>query len=148
VFPFASARLAPHTMLLVAGLLAWCLAGCGGSAPPEPATVAPPTPPTPEMLVRVVPALCDATRAAGRDVPEARAIFEDRAHQDLHALAAHAQAQDRAAAGRLLEAKNVVEQDIQFPRRWGHLAGNLVALTETTRATLTVLAVPAPTCPG
>jgi hypothetical protein len=146
VLPLPSSRLTPPTRLLVAGLLAGCLAGCGPAPPPDPLADAG-TPPSPQALVRVVPALCEATRAAGRDVPEARAIFEDRAHQDLHALAAHAQRRDRATAGRLLEAKNVVEQDIQFPARWGDLAGNLGTLTETTRATLATLSVAAPPCP-
>lgn len=55
-------------------------------------------------------ALCDAVaQVRAGAVREARATFDDRAHESLHNVAAVVQDSDRAAAARLLEAKQVVE---------------------------------------
>ena len=56
-------------------------------------------------------AVCDVAALAGAgDQEAAQAAFRDRAHEPLHELAtAAADSGDRSAAGRLLEAKNVVE---------------------------------------
>lgn len=62
--------------------------------------------------------LCAATEAAaeGRD-DEVSALFADRAHQQLHDLAAAVAKRDRAMAGRLLEVKQEVEADLEDGRR-------------------------------
>lgn len=96
--------------------------------------------------MRLVPALCDATRAAASSAAEARTIFDNRIHQDLHRLAAQTQTHDTATAARLLEAKSVVEQDFQSEKRRSRLAGDLAALTAATRAALEALSVSAPAC--
>lgn len=66
---------------------------------------------------RIYHEVCAARDAAasGRD-PQATRLFLDRAHGPLHDLAADAAEVDRAAAGRLLEAKNAVETVIEERR--------------------------------
>lgn len=61
-------------------------------------------------------ALCDSeTALAESDVARAGALFADRAHQPLHELAAEVGIDDRSAAARLLEAKQVVEAGFGTP---------------------------------
>lgn len=58
--------------------------------------------------------VCQAADAASHGNPAgARTAFFDRAHQPLHELAAAAQESDRAAAARLLEAKERVETGLE-----------------------------------
>ncbi|HEX2064101.1 MAG TPA: hypothetical protein VHE80_06740, partial [Acidimicrobiales bacterium] len=62
---------------------------------------------------RAYAGLCTARSAArSGEVASAGNAFSDRAHQPLHELAARAAERDRAAAGRLLEAKQAVEGDL------------------------------------
>lgn len=74
-----------------------------------------------EQLQRAVAALCDAQDFAQRDdLENARAAFQDRAHDDLHTIAAALDAQDRATESRILRAKNRIETDFS--------AGDLAAI--------------------
>ena len=58
--------------------------------------------------------VCRAGEAARQGDPVgARAAFFDRSHQPLHELAAVTQERDRAAAARLLEAKERVESGLE-----------------------------------
>lgn len=58
--------------------------------------------------------VCQAAESASHGDPAgARATFFDRSHQPLHELAAAAQERDRAAAARLLEAKERVETGLE-----------------------------------
>lgn len=47
------------------------------------------------------------------DVVSGRTVFYDRVHERLHAIAAEAQEIDAVAAGSLLEAKQLVEADLE-----------------------------------
>lgn len=60
--------------------------------------------------------LCEARRLAGRGlVGGAETVFQDRAHAYLHELARETARTNREAAGRLLEAKQLVEQAFGQP---------------------------------
>jgi hypothetical protein len=71
-------------------------------------------------------------------------VFFDRAHDQLHELARRAGERDRAATARLLEAKNKVEQDFLYPRTWDKVAGDMAALDDAARVTLTAAGAAAP----
>lgn len=80
----------------------------------------------------VVVAMCDAATASTTD--EAVAAFE-RDHDLLHGLARELQDMDeRAPAGRLLEAKQVVEADIADDVPSGRLFRDLATLLDATLA--------------
>lgn len=92
--------------------------------------------------------LCQAGQAASRgDAAGARAVFFDRSHQPLHELAAAAQERDRAAAARLLEAKERVESGLEKPSPT--LADDLDTLAVVTGRAMAVAGGgdPGP-CPG
>lgn len=82
-----------------------------------------------EMLA----SLCEARMvAADGEVDDAGAIFEDDVHVRLHDLADRL-SDDRAAAGRLLEAKQVVEADLDRlvePEELSSDLGDLIVATE------------------
>ncbi len=56
-----------------------------------------------------------AIPACGGDQQTARRLFFDRAHQPIHQLASATSEVDRAASAKLLEAKRVVEDDLDDP---------------------------------
>ena len=81
--------------------------------------------------------LCEALRYARRgDLPSARQIFHDQAHQPLHELAERATEQDRSVAARLLEAKQRVEFIVDAPG--ADLEPSLAMLLEAIEAALEV----------
>jgi hypothetical protein len=132
---------------LAAAVLALAGPGCAPSEPGRPSPAAA-VAPADQPLVDAVSALCDARREADGAVPAARGIFYDRSHDAMHELARRAQATDRAATARLLEAKNKVEQDFLYPRTWELLGDDLARLDEAARAALQVLRIAAPTACG
>ncbi len=87
--------------------------------------------------------LCQ-THAEATHPDAARRTFFDRIHQSLHELAAETAASDRAAAARLLEAKEAVEPDFAGepscapsrpgPAPRGHPAGDSSHREADTRA--------------
>ena len=92
--------------------------------------------------------LCQAGEAASDgDAAQARAAFFDRSHQPLHELAAVAQEGDRAAAARLLEAKQRVESGLE--KASSTLADDLDTLAVVTGKAMAVAGGrdPGP-CPG
>lgn len=72
----------------------------------------------------------------------ARRTFFDRVHQSLHELAAEAAASDRAAAARLLEAKEAVERDLAGEP--SVLRADLDRLLEATRLAIRAIGEPTP----
>lgn len=97
------------------------------------------------MAPPVLLAVCDVAALAGAgDQKAAQAAFFDQAHEPLHELAtAAADSGDRAAAARLLEAKNVVESAEPGPT---HAAAEY--LVNATRVALTAVDSPSPPpCP-
>ena len=75
-------------------------------------------------------------------------MFYDRAHDHLHELARQAQATDRPAAARLLEAKQRVEHDLDAGAAPPRLVGDLDRLLAATDAALTAISIPPPACTG
>jgi hypothetical protein len=128
---------------LAAALVALAAAGCGASGPDGPGPAAA-VAPADQPLFDAVAALCDARKQAASAVPAARGIFYDRSHDAMHELARRAEAVDRTATARLLEAKNKVEQDFLYPRTWERLGSDLAILDEAARSALGVLRIGAP----
>lgn len=100
-------------VLIAGGLVAVVGAACSSPSDERPSAVetcgegAPVT-----RLCGVVDALCEAKDEARRDPDAARTIFFDRAHGPLHEIAA-AEEVHRSSAGRVLEAKQAVEADLE-----------------------------------
>jgi hypothetical protein len=124
------------------------LAACGGTgAPGSPA----PSGPSGSLGVmtaaagaQTVAALCDLRDAAGRDA--ANATFFDRAHQDLHVLAAATENVDRVPAAGVLESMQVVEADLLSDRLPAGFSDHVGALLTATRTALEADGLPAPGC--
>jgi hypothetical protein len=89
-------------------------------------------------------ALCDLRDVTDPD--QANATFFDRAHQTLHVLAAATEPVDRVPAAGLLEAKQVVEADLQSDTLPDSFPDDVRALLEATRAALEAVDLPAPAC--
>ena len=105
------------------------LEGCGGGDP-GPASTPRPTGHTLEGLAEGVCGVAREARAGERAA--ARQHFVGRVHEDLHQLADELTDIDRAAAARVLEAKQRVEDDLDRPADppdLGRDADELVAAT-------------------
>ena len=91
--------------------------------------------------------LCECLREARDGQPAAsQRVFFDAVHEPLHRLAAESAERDRAAAARLLEAKQAVERD--FAQGSPNLEGDLAVLSAATRAAIAAAGGPAPRpCP-
>jgi hypothetical protein len=93
-----------------------------------------------------VASLCTARDFVGReDLANARATFQNLAHDDLHVLADAIDELDRSAQSQLLRAKNRVESDFAD----GDLAAlkaDFPALIDAAEAALSVLKIDPPPC--
>jgi hypothetical protein len=90
--------------------------------------------------------VCEAADRAEGDPAAAATIFHDRAHDRLHELALAVDPSSRAVAGRLLEAKAVVERDLESPQDGTALAADLRRLVTAGRQALAALSVAPPPC--
>ena len=93
-------------------------------------------------------ALCDIADGRVAAFEEAQAAFNNRAHQTLHHIAAAAQEDDPAAAAALLEAKSVVETDLDQDEARPELAAHVAVLAEATAEAIRAIGLDAATCPG
>jgi hypothetical protein len=100
---------------------------------------------TPDTATTAVLGLCDLTNAT--DVVDARATFLDRSHATLHAIAAAADARDRASAAALFEAKQRVEAALARPELPPRFQRDVETLIGTTRDALDAIGLDAPACP-
>ena len=91
-------------------------------------------------------ALCDIAEGRVAAFDEVRAAFNNRAHEMLHHVAAAAQEEDPASAGVLLEAKSVVEADLEQDEAPAELAAHAAALAEATAAALRAIGLTAEAC--
>ena len=91
-------------------------------------------------------ALCTARDQAGADVKAARTTFYDRSHDVLHDVARALDPVDRAASGRLLEAKQRVETGLDGSPSPADLVAHIQRLADVTRAGLAQLDVDVPAC--
>lgn len=118
----------------VAALALVVLVACGGSGGSPPAA-------DPDArLVDAHAALCDAAA----DPAHSRTLFFDRSHDALHEVARDLEGKDRALAGRLLEAKEVVEAEVDGPGP--ARPDDLRRLADVYRTALARLAIAAPPC--
>lgn len=134
--------LAPVVCLGIATLVA-----CGGGGEPSPEASGPSGSlgvMTAEAGTETVTALCDLRDASERDA--ANATFFDRAHQNLHVLAAATENVDRVPAAGLLEAKQVVEADLLSDTLPAGFHGDVSDLLVATRTALETVGLPAPDC--
>lgn len=101
-----------------------------------------------DALVKSLESLCDASRsAASRDFAGAKIAFSDRAHDPLHTVARALEDVDRAAAARLLEAKQRVEADFDGSgTTTPGLAADLTALIAATHTGLDRLGIETQEC--
>lgn len=135
-------RRRPVVGALLAAAVAAVAAGCGGSGADtvtiggDRVTVA--------SLVGAHAALCGAKVSAPTDPDATRAVFFDRAHEQLHTVARALGDVDRARAAELLEAKQRVESGLDS--RPPTLAADLGRLADVYRSGLGRLAITAPPC--
>lgn len=101
---------------------------------------------TEEAADRTVSGLCRIRTTLAKDRDGANRVFYDRSHDELHVIAAAAQGEDPAVAGRLLQAKERVEADLRPERLPGGFVQNLDALIAATRDALGAIGLEAPRC--
>ena len=136
-------RRAPTATVFVLAVLAAACGGGGDAGEPSPSSSFGVV--TPDTAATAVLGLCDLTKAT--DVIEARATFLDRSHATLHAIAAAADAQDRASAAALFEAKQRVEAALARDDLPSRFQRDVETLIGTTRDALDAIGLDAPACP-
>ena len=98
-------------------------------------------------LADALQGVCLAQRqAAAGNVEPARQTFFDRSHDTLHVLALALEEVDRAKAGELLLAKQLVESDLESTPVRAALPQDLRRLAEVTRSGLARLEISTPPC--
>lgn len=141
------ARPSRRSVVLVAIVAAVVLLSCGSSGETGPAS---PSGAlgivTEEAADRTVSELCRIRTTLAKDRDAANRVFYDRSHDELHVIAAAAQGEDPAVAGRLLQAKERVEADLRPERLPGGFVQNLDALIAATRDALGAIGLEAPVC--
>lgn len=141
------ARLALALALALGLVVAVAGAGCGGDdGPPTSVKVGDEEVPA-TRLADALQGVCVArAQAAAGDVEAAERTFLDRSHDTLHVLALALEAVDRAKAGELLLAKQLVESDLEATPVRDGLAKDLGRLGEVTRSGLARLEISTPPC--
>ena len=97
-------------------------------------------------LGEAVLGICDARDAAEEDLDAANEIFIDRVHVPLHVIVAAVEDDDRALSGRILEAKQKVEQDLIDEAPAEVLVRDLTSLNDSASLGLERLSMSAPSC--
>ena len=123
------------------------LVACGGGGEPTPAVSGPSGSlgvMTAQAGTEALAALCRLRSVTDRDT--ANGLFFDRAHLTLHVLAAATEPVDRVPAAGLLEAKQVVEADLQADTLPETFSDDVGALLEATRTALETVGLPSPAC--
>jgi hypothetical protein len=91
-------------------------------------------------------ALCDIAEGRVTAFDEIQAAFNNRAHETLHHVAEVAQEEDPAAAGALLEAKSVVETDLEEEEPSAEISDHVAILAEATASAIRVIGLNAGAC--
>jgi len=123
-------------------------AACGSGHKPAPVVVAMAgqTVATAKLLT-IAAGVCDAARQAATNVDAARQTFFGQSHDGIHLIARGLQDNDRAASGRLLEAKQKVEADFLSPPPAAQVVADLHRLAAVTRASLARFKINTDACP-
>jgi hypothetical protein len=103
---------------------------------------------TQDQADEAMAALCDIAEGRVTEFDEIQAAFNNRAHETLHHVAAVAEEVDPASAGALLEAKSVVEADLEQDEAPPELAAHAAALAGTTAAAIRAIGLPIDPCSG
>jgi hypothetical protein len=112
----------------------------GGGGPPTGSTTAV----TQAQADEAMGGLCDIATGGLVEMADVHEAFHGRAHETLHAVAAQAQEVDPVVAGALLEAKSVVEADLEEERPPPDLPGHATSLLGAfSEALLAIGLVPA-----
>ncbi len=114
--------------------------GRGEVDPPAPGAV------TQAEADEVVAGLCEMTGEFRDDVTGGRTVFYDRVHERLHTIAA--EAQDPAAAGSLLEAKQLVEADLDAPGPPSEYVQHVDELLRVVRDAVALIGLDDRVCPS
>jgi hypothetical protein len=93
-------------------------------------------------------ALCDIADGRVAAFEQAQATFNNRAHETLHHIAAAAQEDDPATAAALLEAKSVVETDLDQDEPRPELAAHVAVLAAATAEAIRAIGLDAGACSG
>ena len=133
------ARRSRRLLAIMVALAATAACGDGGGPDAAPATAGLPG-------AEVAEGLCQAAQRAG-DAEQAEKAFA-RVHTQLHVVARAVEAEDRAAAGRLLVAKQKVEDDLHRGAPAAELRPDLEALIAATADGLARLDVTVAPCDG
>lgn len=96
----------------------------------------------------VIGGLCEMSVEIGDDVVSARTVFYDRVHERLHAIAAEAQEVDAVAAGSLLEAKQLVEADLEESAPPAAYEEHLESLLVVAQDAVVLIGLDDPGCGG
>jgi hypothetical protein len=91
--------------------------------------------------------LCDIAAGILTEMADVHEAFHGRAHEILHHVATEVQAIDPRIAGDLLEAKSVVEADLEEATPVPELPAHAGALAEAFADALQTLGLRAPPCP-
>jgi hypothetical protein len=91
-------------------------------------------------------ALCDIAEGRVVAFEEVEAAFNDRAHETLHHIASAAREEDASEAAALLEAKSVVEADLEQDEAPAGLARHVAALAAATATAIRAIGLEGEPC--
>lgn len=144
------ARPARRRGITAAGLTVLLLAAaCGATDAAAPTPTPSPTiqgPISVRTATVAVEGLCEIKVTFPNDPRAAADLFENRVHEHLHEIARAVQTGDPAAAGALLEAKEVVETDLAGDPVPARLPKDVAELETATRDALSTLGLEMPPC--
>ena len=101
---------------------------------------------TQDQADEAMAALCGIAEGRVTAFDEVQAAFNNRAHETLHHIAEVAQEEHPAAAGALLEAKSVVETDLEEEEPPAEIADHVAILAEATASAIRVIGLNAGAC--
>ena len=122
-------------------------AACGSETSPE-GTGSIPSSVSQADADAMIAGLCEMSGELRDDVVGGRTVFYDRVHERLHRLAAEAEGIDAAIAGALLEAKQLVEADLESGAAPSSYGEHLDRLRTVTQDAVVLLGRADPGCPG
>ena len=130
-------------------MLALAASACGDDGGPSgPTATETPSGTTQAQADVAMGGLCDIAAGGLTEMAVVKEAFEGRAHEALHAVAAQAQAIDPVVAGTLLEAKAVVEEDLQAATPPPDLPAHAQTLATAFGAALDTIGLRASACPA
>jgi len=143
----------PGRIPAIAAAWAVLLAACGSSGGTTTPVTSPASGPSGALGIvtegaarAAVGGLCDIRARYTGDREAANGVFYDASHEELHVIAAAAEVKDRAAAARLLQAKERVEADLLADPLPEPFPADLDRLIDATRAALKLLGIDVPPC--